>query len=328
MKSVWMIAFLMALTAISFSIFSQDLYDPKLTGNVNERLISAVSAGQLSKQCIKNCTEYLKKNCAKCLKRKQTCIECDADRQKCKQSQKDFCHTCKMMNMEDCERCNNEGVKCLLYEEGINELIDELGADINYPAGCWTGDTPLIEAIDVTDYNTSRNAIVEEIGYTIIRADGIRRLPQSEIDSLIANGGIIKKRAVKVPDVKKDDEKREKVIRLLLDKGADPNATSCFFGVGPLMTSVIKSDLKVTRWLLEAGADPNGKICRKNRGYKDICFRLDKTPLMEVADKGDATIVKLLIKFGAVRSLKDSKGHTARDWAILNGHNEISNLLK
>ncbi|NKB66957.1 MAG: sigma-70 family RNA polymerase sigma factor [Candidatus Latescibacteria bacterium] len=52
------------------------------------------------------------------------------------------------------------------------------------------------------------------------------------------------------------------LVRLLLDKGADPNqreTRTCPHG-SALMSATVADDLEMAEWLLEAGADPNGYI--------------------------------------------------------------------
>lgn len=294
MKRVWTIAFWMALVAISFSTFSQDAFDPRLSVQGDDRLMEAVRAGRMNRRCALGCRGYFTKQCKRCIEKGQKC---------------------QNLNMEDCKLCLESKKACRAYMEGVTELLGKLGVDVNYLAGCSSGDTPLIEAIKVTDYLVTKKETVGEIGYTIIRTGGRRRIPQEEIDTMIADGGVITTRTVGVQDFKNDEEKRERAIRFLLDKGADPNITSCYYGRGPLMEAVRMRDVKVAQWLLEAGAEPNGNICHKAKDRQDNCYRLSKTPLMEAASVGNLPLVKLLLKHGADLSVKDKDDRTALDWA-------------
>jgi hypothetical protein len=294
MKKVWTIAFLMALVAIPNIVSSDDFFDPRLSVQGGDRLMEAVRAGRMYRQCALGCRGYFTKQCRRCAEK--------GDR-------------CQNLNMDDCKLCLESKKACCAYMEGATELLGELGIDVNYLAGCWKGDTPLIEAIKITAYLTARNVVVEEIGYTIIRADGRRRLSQEEIDTLIAEGGVVTTRTVRMPNFKKNEEKKEAIIRELLDRKADPNTTSCYYGRGPLMEVIKMRDIKIARWLLEAGADPDGNICYKVKDIKDHCYRPSKTPLMEAASMGNLPIVKLLLKHGADQSIKDKDSRTALDWA-------------
>lgn len=313
MKKVWLIALWMALVAIPNLIFSQNIYDPRFSGDANIHLMAAISAGSLNRQCVKYCTEYFKKKCNKCLQKEELCIACKADKKNCEQSRKDYCHRCKLRGMENCRHCIEEQATCLMYDEGIRELLDEYGANINYLAGCWAGDTPLIETIKVDGYPRmrKRTGIAKKTG---------EEKEYRELDFDFRERSDKEKKA--------DKKKREIVIRELLGRGADPSVTSCFFGVGPLMEVVKMRDLKVARWLLKAGANPNGNIHLRHEGFEDRCYRLDKTPLMEAARKGDLSMVKLLIESGANPFLYDKDGQTALRYADKNGRQEVKEYLQ
>lgn len=47
------------------------------------------------------------------------------------------------------------------------------------------------------------------------------------------------------------------------------------------------------------------------------CFR---TPLMTAASGGELNLIKVLLRYGADLSHKDTKGWTAEDYAIIHGY--------
>ena len=80
-----------------------------------------------------------------------------------------------------------------------------------------------------------------------------------EVDSSAVNdGGTLQKRPLSTAV----EGGHRELVRLLLDRGADPSlpeGRACPHG-SALMTASVKNDLEQTGWLLDAGADPNGDI--------------------------------------------------------------------
>ena len=92
-----------------------------------------------------------------------------------------------------------------------------------------------------------------------------------------------------------------KMIRLLLDLGADPNRISSI-GMTPLHCAVRGFFTEETvRILLEYGADPNIQDHRK------------MSPLHAAAEKGEVGVMKMLIEAGADFNIRDKKDRTPLD---------------
>lgn len=186
----------MALFAIPLNLFSEDLFDPNFSVDVNGQLMIEIRSG------------YAKKTCAKC-------------------------------------------------RLGVEELIDDKGADVNNQAGCFGGSTPLIEAVGIYEYTTLNRSYIESkkrpgrITYTY---DG----------------------TVTVEDGDKIRPRKIAVIKALLKRGADPNLTTCYYSKGALMRAVRIGDLEIAEMLLEAGADPTGRVylpmLESRNANKTVCL--------------------------------------------------------
>lgn len=106
------------------------------------------------------------------------------------------------------------------------------------------------------------------------------------------------------------------IVAKLLDSGAEVGLRDAmgrtallFASTGPFSETVIL--------LLENNADPNIRDA-------DEHF----TPIMHAAAEGQLEVVKILLKYGADRSLKDVDGEDAELFARNNGHIEVADLLK
>ncbi|MDY0122347.1 MAG: ankyrin repeat domain-containing protein [Sulfurimonas sp.] len=110
------------------------------------------------------------------------------------------------------------------------------------------------------------------------------------------------------------------VLKLLIEKGTNPNLINNFFG-DSLLHSAVNGNQKATiETLIQLGANVN----IKEKTYM-------KTPLHNACDKGLIEIVKILLKNGANINAKDKYGNTPLYYAIRFGKNEeelIKFLLK
>ena len=108
--------------------------------------------------------------------------------------------------------------------------------------------------------------------------------------------------------------------------------------------------LKTLRYIVERGASVEPKHAAwkyvscvvRNENYgvlaylfdecgmdvNEVVAPLNKTPLMEAAKLGNLKMVDFLLSYGADKSLKDTGGKTACDYAIENGHTELAEILK
>ncbi|MEX2272231.1 MAG: ankyrin repeat domain-containing protein [Vicinamibacterales bacterium] len=111
--------------------------------------------------------------------------------------------------------------------------------------------------------------------------------------------------------------KHPSAVRLLLDRGADPNqAAANAAKVTALHAAVSSNQPRIVEWLLEAGADVNARQ------------QMDYTPLMGAAANARLDIMAMLLSRGADPTLKTTDGKTAADLAREHGHEEIARDLE
>ena len=107
---------------------------------------------------------------------------------------------------------------------------------------------------------------------------------------------------------------RKKVVKILIDKGADPNAADQW-GQIPLRTAVTHGHEDIVQMLLERGAEPN-------KMNNDMW-----TSLHKAARWGCPDMVKVLLDGGANRHITTSGGDTPTEVAARYGSNEVVQLL-
>ncbi|XP_040894532.1 ankyrin repeat domain-containing protein 26 isoform X2 [Toxotes jaculatrix] len=101
---------------------------------------------------------------------------------------------------------------------------------------------------------------------------------------------------------------------LLLEHEANINAQNKE-GFTPLTVAVREDHIEMAEFLLKETADMN-------------CMDQDqRSPLMIAAGNGQIGMLRLLLRFNADITLKDTKGWSADDYAVMNGHHPCSLLI-
>ena len=141
---------------------------------------------------------------------------------------------------------------------------------------------------------------------------------------------------------------QEAIVKLLLEKGANPEAEEDYNGQTPLLRAAANGHEEVVKLLLQKGAnleskDNNGRTslfwAAANR--QDIVVRLllekganheakdngGRTPLIGAAAEGHEGAVKLLLEKGTELETKDQIGQTSLLWAAGNGHEAVVKIL-
>ena len=118
----------------------------------------------------------------------------------------------------------------------------------------------------------------------------------------------------------------------------------------PTLETANAEVLKTLKYVVERGASVEPKRAGlrylkyvvKNENYDVLAYLFDecdmdvneldvplsKTPLMIATELGNLKMVNFLLGYGADKSLKDTGGKTAHDYAIENGHPELAEVLK
>jgi uncharacterized protein len=110
--------------------------------------------------------------------------------------------------------------------------------------------------------------------------------------------------------------RHEDAVRILLDRGAEPNlAARNAMNVAAIHAAAASQSLAIVRLLIDAGADVNQ---RQESGF---------APLHEAAATGQLELVRLLLDHGADRSATTADGRTALDMAKKENHRDIEQLL-
>lgn len=109
------------------------------------------------------------------------------------------------------------------------------------------------------------------------------------------------------------NKKDATLVKMLMDKGADPNLVT---GSTPLNTAITTGKADIVKSLIDGGANVNA------RGEDG------KMPLEEAVFWGKYDVVKMLLEKGANANEKDAKGVSLIDIATDKGYDSIVNELK
>ncbi|KAF4448623.1 transcription factor Zn, C2H2 [Fusarium austroafricanum] len=141
----------------------------------------------------------------------------------------------------------------------------------------------------------------------------------------------------------------EDVVEYLIDAGSDIDSADARFGRTSLNWAALRNQAGVVRLLLQSGAqvDAVDKSHRtplswaSEKGHAAVVDLLlksgaeieardprhEQTPLSLAAAKGHENVVQLLLAKNAKVGATDSKGWTALNWAIDQGHHRVINLF-
>ncbi|GIJ99537.1 hypothetical protein Aspvir_001670 [Aspergillus viridinutans] len=114
-------------------------------------------------------------------------------------------------------------------------------------------------------------------------------------------------------------------VRLLLDRGGDVHKGQLLHHAVERQTDTIE----VLAMLLERGAPLNSKMYEKHYySWRLYYFMGLGTALHKAAELGKPDVVRYLVNQGADVGIKDATNRSAMDWAALNNHQEIVELLQ
>jgi uncharacterized protein len=205
-----------------------------------------------------------------------------------------------------------------------NFLLDH-GADIN--AADYWGRTPLWTALDIRDLDYDRSgeqhsdraaalamikALLDrgaQVNARIAEVPPIRRwiLPISDISWVDFTGQTPFLRAALAGDIT--------VMRLLLERGADPNIptfsnTTSLMAAAGVNWSVAQTYTESREGLMEAV-----KLCLEKGADVNVVNSMGFAALTGAVNRASDDMVEFLVKHGARMDVKDIEGRTLQDWA-------------
>jgi len=210
-------------------------------------------------------------------------------------------------------------------KEIVSALLDA-GANINVRGSAQR--TPLITALERATLNAyDRRGLeatedTENPSYKKDKADGLeiaRLLVDKRADvTLEANNGVYDTLSAIELVVREKGPAAKELVRLMLDKGANPNDTN-HFGDTLLVMAIANQgdDPDIVRWLLDHGAQEN-----KVTGLRQT------SALISAVGAGAVKTVRLLLERGADVAVHDGNNRTALDVAKAHNNTELVQLLE
>ena len=120
----------------------------------------------------------------------------------------------------------------------------------------------------------------------------------------------------KLPLMEAAIKNRSAIVKILLDRNADPNIKPDHYGQTALMLAASLGRGEIVKTLLANGAAPNLRDDANSQ-----------TALIMATIKGHTDIVKTLLAHGADRELRDYDGLTALDYAKQLDHQSLIHVL-
>ncbi|XP_031724501.1 ankyrin repeat domain-containing protein 26 isoform X7 [Anarrhichthys ocellatus] len=201
-------------------------------------------------------------------------------------------------------------LKQLAKKNDINQLDKENRTALHI--ACASGHVEVVQfliaskaKLNLCD-NQNRSALMKAVQGQHERAVSVLLENHAEPNLVDVNGNTALHLAANIPSIS--------TTVLLLEHEADINAQNKE-GFTPLTVSVREDHIEMAEFLLKEGAGVN------------VMDQAQRSPLMIAAGNGQIGMLRLLLRFDADFVLKDTKGWSADDYAVMNGHHPCSLLI-
>ncbi|KAM8861330.1 ankyrin repeat domain-containing protein 26 isoform 7-T8 [Synchiropus picturatus] len=201
-------------------------------------------------------------------------------------------------------------LKQLAKKNDINQLDKENRTPLHIACACGHAEVVqfLVEGkakLNLCD-NQNRSALMKAVQGQHERCASILLENHAEPNLVDINGNTALHLAANIPSIT--------TAASLLEHEADINAPNKE-GFTPLTVAVREDHLDMAEFLIKEGAEVN------------FLDQDQRSPLMIAACNGQINMLRLLLKFDADVDLKDTKGWSADDHAVINGHHPCSLLI-